>query len=133
MIKKCLICCSALLMFMLSAQNCYATIYCDNSGNCSGTNENGESVRLYNNGLGNISGSIGDDRVNLYANGLGNISGSIGDNRVSLYNNGHGNISGSIGDDRVNLYDNGLGNTSGSVGDERVSIYNDDFNINNSY
>ena len=109
MIKKILICCSALLMFLLSAQNCYATIYCDNSGNCSGTNENGESVRLYNNGLGNISGSIGD-------------------NRVSLYNNGLGNISGSIGDDRVNLYDNGLGNTSGSVGDERVSIYNNDFN-----
>ena len=50
-------------------QSCYASIYCDGYGNCSGTNENGDRVNLYSDGYGNTTGTIGDNRVNLYNDG----------------------------------------------------------------
>ena len=79
---------ATVFVMSFTVQKSHATVFCDNLGNCSGTNQNGDSVHLYNNGLGNISGNIGDDSVHLYDNGLGNISGTVGDERVNIINDG---------------------------------------------
>ena len=49
-------------------------LYCDDYGNCTGTTDEGEPIRLYTDDYGNTTGSIGDESFRSYSDDFGNVT-----------------------------------------------------------